>query len=201
MSGPSSFELPWINLLAPKIEPQPMAKILKHLCESLRLASHPCRRFPARVLAPLVDAGWHEGRKWESGQLRDFLAGFDMVFPPVAVRVLSEFGGLDVGTGGRMLFFGHMDDRLCASHKTVGRLTGEPLFPLGVTNIFEDDGLGVFSGESGRIYVDGATGHDHPRDYRVDLIEDNIDRFLIRLFSRKPVPEKQSWYYSEADLE
>lgn len=72
---------------------------------------------------------------------------------------------------------------------------------MGFTDIFEDDGLGVLIDKSGRLYVDGATGYPPPQDYRIDLIEDDIDKFLERLFSKERIPEKQSWYYSESDFE
>lgn len=123
------------------------------------------------------------------------MAKFDRAFPPAVIRVLSEFGGLDVG-GGRLISFGYIDDHMCASFTTLDELVGEPLFPIGRTNIFEDDGLGVLMDESGRVYVDGATGDRPPRDYRLDLIETNIDQFLVRIFSPGRAPEMQSWRYS-----
>lgn len=178
-----------------------MLKILKHLSEILLVSRNVGETLPYKVLRRLVDAGWHEGRTWDSELLKNYLSGFDMVFPPAALRVLSEFGGLNIGSGGRLIYIGYIEEHLCLSHKLMKSLIGEPLFPVGRTNIFEDDGLGVLIDESGRIYVDGATGSDPPRDYRVDLIETNINRFLIRLFSGERIVEKQSWYYSQADFE
>ena len=174
---------------------------MKRLSESLSVACRFGARFPRSVRSTLSDAGWHEGRRWDSERLEEFTAKFDTVFPPVAVRVLSEFGGLNIGFGGRLIFFGYIDEHLCSSLNVVRRLVGKPLFPVARTNIFEDDGLGVFMDESGRIYVDGATGCEPPRDYRCDLIEDDIDQFLIKIFSPGRTPERQSWYYSISDLE
>ncbi|WP_369335602.1 SUKH-3 domain-containing protein [Luteolibacter arcticus] len=77
-----------------------MVRILKCLSRTLRLVSNVRGRFRLGVLAPLVDAGWHEGRNWELERLEEYLSGFDTVFPPAAGRVLSEFGGLDIGLGG-----------------------------------------------------------------------------------------------------
>jgi hypothetical protein len=114
--------------------------------------------------------------------------------------VLSEFGGLDVGDG-RLISFGYIDDHLCVSLARLEELVGEPLFPIGRTNIFEDDGLGVLMDRSGRVYVDGATGDMQPRDHRLDLIETDIDRFIVRIFSPGPTPEIQSWYYNLQDAE
>lgn len=170
-------------------------KILKRLFEILRPSRNLSDRFPNSVINPLLAAGWHEDRKWESERLEAFLGNFDRAFPPRVIRVLSEFGGLDVGSG-RQISFGYIDEHLCASFTILERLIGAPLFPIGRTNIFEDDGLGVLMDESGQVYVDGSTGFDPPRDYRLDLIETDIDRFLVRLFSPDRTPEMQSWYYS-----
>lgn len=177
-----------------------MSKIGKRLSKLMRMIRSLNGRFPPRVLKPLIDAGWEAGRSWDTERLEAFLNKFGKTFPPTAILALSEFGGLDVG-GPRGIIFGHVEEHLCASLPTIEKLLGEPLFPIGWTNIFEDDGLSVLMDESGKVYVDGATGYDPPRDYRLDLIESNIDRFLKRLFSRSRIPEKQSWYYSEADLE
>lgn len=158
-------------------------------------------RFPDRVLARLLDAGWHDGRCWDSDQMHHFLNRFNTAVPSAAVKVLSEFGGLTIGFRGRIILFGDIDERLCGSIATLSTLLHEPLFPVGTTNIFEDDGLGVHIDESGMLYVDGASGYDPPRDHRLDLIESDIDGFLIQLFSEEPTPEKQSWYYSQSDFE
>ena len=40
-----------------------------------------------------------------------------------------------------------------------------------------------------------------PRDHRLDLIETDIDRFIVRIFSPGPTPEIQSWYYNLQDAE
>jgi len=88
-----------------------------------------------------------------------------------------------------------------ASHDLFPGRVGESLFPIGFTNIFEDDGLGVLVDASGKIYVNGATGYDPPRDYRVDLISTDIDTFLSELFAGRPVGERHSWYYSESDMQ
>ncbi|RFC47430.1 MAG: SUKH-3 immunity protein [Verrucomicrobia bacterium] len=157
-------------------------------------------RFHTTVLAPLLDAGWHEGRNWESGRLDVYLSRFDTVFPPAAIRVLSEFGGLSIGFGGRVIAFGDIDEDLCASQKIIESLIGQPLFPVGTTNILQDDGLGVLMDESGQMFVDGATGDFPPRDYQLALIATDIDGFLKELFSGKPHPNIQSWHYSQSDL-
>jgi hypothetical protein len=177
-----------------------LVKILKRLSETLRLHGDSGARFPKVVLNPLRAAGWHEGRTWEPELLDAFVGRFDRAFPPTVARVLSEFGGLDVGDG-RLISFGYIDDHLCASLATLKELVGEPLFPIGRTNIFEDDGLGVLMDSSGRVYVDGATGDMPPRDHRLDLIETDIDRFIVRIFSPGPTPEIQSWYYNLPDAE
>ena len=164
-------------------------------------ASHCVRsRFPHKVLAPLLDAGWHEGRCWESERIQNFLTRFDTTFPPAAIKVLSEFGGLEIGFRGRTIVFGDIDERLCASRTILRSLVGESLFPVGTTNIFEDDGLGVLIDASGQMYVDGDTGDDPPRDCRLDLISPSIDRFLGHLFSGDGIPKQKSWYYSHLDL-
>jgi hypothetical protein len=172
-------------------------RFLKLLVERLR----PGRKYPPEVSLQLREAGWREGRRWEAERLGAFKAEFDIPYPPAVVRVLSEFGGLKVGDGGRIIFFGHREEWLCASHQFLQTLVGEPLFPIGWTNMFEDSGLCVLMDESGRIYVDGETGYDPPLDYRVDLIETDIDRFITRMFSGKPAPGKKSWYYSASDFE
>lgn len=170
-------------------------KILKRLSETLWTPGIASTRFPKVVLQPLLAAGWHEGRRWDPELLERFVARFERAFPPAVIRVLSEFGGLDVG-GGRLISFGYIDDHLCASFATLEELVGEPLFPVGRTNIFEDDGLGVLMDGSGRVYVDGATGDNPPRDYCLDLIETDMDRFLAQIFSPDSTPEMQSWFYS-----
>jgi hypothetical protein len=175
-------------------------KILKRLSETLRPHGDSSSRLPKVVLKPLRAAGWHESRTWEPELLDAFVARFHSAYPATVARVLSEFGGLDVGDG-RLISFGYIDDHLCASLATLEELVGEPLFPIGRTNFFEDDGLGVLMDGSGRVYVDGATGHQPPRDYRLDLIETDIDRFLVRIFSPVPTPEIQSWYYSLPDAQ
>lgn len=189
------------NLLS-RLEPNPrqLVKILKRLAESLRPSRYFSLRFPQKVLGPLRAAGWHKDRKWDPELLEAFVAKFSRAFPPAVVSVLSEFGGLDVGDS-RLISFGYIDDRLCASFTVLEELVGEPLFPIGSTNIFEDDGLGVLMDESGRVYVDGATGFAPPCDYRLDLIETDIDRFLSRIFSSGRTQELQSWYYSLPDGE
>ncbi|MBK1884647.1 SUKH-3 domain-containing protein [Luteolibacter pohnpeiensis] len=175
-------------------------KILKRFFETLRPNGNFGARFPNVVLNPLRAAGWHEGRTWEPGLLNSFVARFDRAFPPAVSIVISEFGGLHVG-GGRLISFGYIDDHLCSSFAILEELVGEPLFPIGRTNIFEDDGLGVLMDVSGRVYVDGATGDEPPRDQRLDMIETDIDRFLVSIFSPGHTPEMQSWYYSLPNAE
>jgi hypothetical protein len=171
-------------------------RFLKLLVERLR----PVRKYPPEVSLTLREAGWREGRRWEPERLEAFMAASDLPYPPAVVRVLSEFGGLNVGRSGRIIFFGHREEWLCASHKFLRTLVGEPLFPIGWTNLFEDDGLCVLMDESGRIYVDGPTGNAPPLDYLLGLIETDIDRFITRMFSGARAPEKQSWYYSKSDF-
>jgi SUKH-3 immunity protein len=176
-------------------------KILKRWLESLRSMGNHRGRFPKAVLKTLRAAGWHEGRTWEPELLDAFVSKFDRLFPPAVIRVLSEFGGLDAGRGGRLISFGYIDDHLCASFETLERLVGEPLFPVGRTDIFEDDGLAVLMDESGRVYVDGADGQQPPCDHRLDLIETDIDRFLARILSPGDIPMMQLWYYSLPSVE
>lgn len=133
--------------------------------------------------------------------MHHFLNRFNTAVPSAAVKVLSEFGGLTIGFRGRIILFGDIDERFCSSTATLSTLLNEPLFPVGTTNIFEDDGLNVHIDASGRLYVNGASGYDPPRDCRLDLIESDIDSLLSRLFSDEPTPEKQSWYYSQSDFE
>jgi hypothetical protein len=157
-------------------------------------------RFPEHALVRLRQAGWSEGRSWPYSCLRAYIDRFDCTLPPAALSLLTEFGGLELGSQGRTVTFGDFEDRLTASHTLFPQLIGESLFPVGLTNLFEDDGLGVVVDASGKIYVDGATGYDPPRDYRLDLISPNIETFLDVLFSGDPVRECQSWYYSATEL-
>jgi hypothetical protein len=157
-------------------------------------------RFPEPILAQLLDAGWSEGRQWDSLDMQTFTARFSLPFAPVPRAILSEFGGLDIGFRGRTVLFGYIDERLCLSHALLPSLLGDMLYPLGRTNIFEDDGLGVLTDAAGHIYVDGATGYEAPRDYRLDLVAADIDSFLVRAFSGQITPEPQSWYYSLAEI-
>lgn len=158
------------------------------------------RRFPERALTLLFEAGWTEGRRWDANRLRAFLDSSRRVFPPPVENILTEFGGLMIGSGGRTITFGDLDERLGTPLDLLEELLGQPLFAIGFTNIFEDDGLGVLTDSAGRLYVDGASGYDPPRDYRLDLISPDIDSFLVRLFSKERIPELQSWYYSASDL-
>lgn len=157
-------------------------------------------RFTERTLNRLFEAGWSEGRHCDASQLQSFFDSSRSVFPPAAINILAEFGGLVIGSKGRTIHFGVVDERLNTPLDLLGALLGQPLFPVGFTNIFEDDGLGVLTDSDGRLYVDGATGYDPPRDYRLDLISPDIDTFLGRLFSGERIPELQSWYYSASDL-
>jgi hypothetical protein len=156
-------------------------------------------RFADYVLAPLLDAGWHEGRQWDSKQMETFMGRFHSEFPVAARAILVEFGGLEIGFRNRTIVFGSIEDELCVSQSILPRLLPGRLFPLGHTNIFEDDGLGVLVDAAGQVYVDGATGYDPPKDYRLDLISPHIDVFLASLFSDKVIPQQTSWYYSLAE--
>ena len=156
--------------------------------------------FPERTLNLLVEAGWSEGRRWDANRIQPFLDCSHRSLPPSAIKILTEFGGLVIGSVGRTITFGYLDERLRTPFDLLGALLGEPLFPIGFTNIFEDDGLGVLTDSVGRLYVDGATGYDPPRDYRLDLISPDIDTFFGMLFSGDRISELQSWYYSASDL-
>jgi hypothetical protein len=159
-------------------------------------------RFPPRVLSPLIDAGWRAGRQWEPELLQAFEERINIALPLPALNALSEFGGLNIDISGGLICFGDVEVDLCTSLMSIEKLLGEPLYPIGWTaNIFQCDVLSVLMDRSGRVYVDGDTGYDPPRDYRLDLIETNIDRFLKSLFSRRRIPLKQTWYYSVVGLE
>jgi len=162
-------------------------------------------RFPDKVLVNLVDAGWHEGRQWDPRSLEEFEAHFGKA-PPLASKILLEFGGLAVGFGNRTITFGLIDDQLGPSRQVLDSLLGTALYPVGLTNILEDDGLGVHVDGQGRLFVDGRTGFDPPQDYRMDLLGHSMDDALGRLFAGGAITwptlidGPTSWYYTEADL-
>ena len=69
-------------------------------------------RFNDEVLINLLDAGWHEGRVWDHGQLSAFENRFQSIPPPTADDVLREFGGLEVGLTGRTIAIGQINSSL-----------------------------------------------------------------------------------------
>jgi hypothetical protein len=158
-------------------------------------------RFNDDVLINLLDAGWHEGRAWDGERLSEFQRLFSSNPPSTAQEVLKEFGGLEIGLSGRTIQIGEIKDRLCAYRQKLASLVGPTLYPIGQTNIFEDDGLGVHIDEEGRVFIDGPTGHDPPHDYRIELIASGFDFFLHLIFSRGPTPSLASWDYTETDME
>ena len=52
-------------------------KILERLYKTLQGHGDSSGRFPKVVLNVLSAAGWHEGRKWETELLNDFVTRFD----------------------------------------------------------------------------------------------------------------------------
>lgn len=154
------------------------------------------RKFCDEVLVNLMDAGWHEGRTWDVVPLTEFERRFHFPYPPIVHQVLMEFGGLKIGLGGRIIVVGDIDEDLCSFRHTLSKLVGSALYPVGQTNIFEDDGLGVHLDADGRVFVDGATGEAPPNDYRIELIASAWDRCLDRLFSGERPPPSATWDYS-----
>jgi hypothetical protein len=174
----------------------------EHLLKSVSQSAK--ARFSDEVLLNLLDAGWHEGRAWDDELLSEFQSRFTVVPPPTALEVLREFGGLDIGLSGRMIQIGEITERLCSFRGTLIKLVGPTLYPIGETNIFEDDGLGVHIDEAGQVFVDGATGHDPPNDYRIELIASGFDAFLNCVFRKDregPIPMLNSWTYTESGVQ
>lgn len=157
-------------------------------------------RFSDEVLINLLHAGWHEGRAWDDERLSEFQSRFTSIPPSTAQEVLKEFGGLEIGLSGRTIQIGKIKDRLCAYRQKLASLVGPTLYPIGETNIFEDDGLGVHIDEEGRVFIDGPTGQDPPHDYEIELIASGFDFFLHRAFSKGPTPSLASWDYTETDM-
>lgn len=172
----------------------------KSLVTSLSSATRTRFRFNDGVLINLLDAGWHEGRAWDDERSSEFQSRFTSIPPSIAREVLKEFGGLDIGLNGRRIQIGKIDDRLCAYRQKLASIVGPTLYPIGETNIFEDDGLGIHIDEEGRVFIDGPTGHDPPHDYRIELIASDFDFFLHRAFSEGPTPSLASWDYSGTDM-
>lgn len=152
-------------------------------------------RFEDEILINLLDAGWFEERRWDQKQVSEFEARFQLHYPQPAHDIVVEFRGLNIGIA-RSIWIGDIDESLRLSKGIIDILVGATLYPIGGTNIFEDDGLGVHVDTSGRVFVDGATGYDSPQDYRIDLIASDFDELLHRLFSSAQVPLQASWYYS-----
>lgn len=172
-----------------------MKRARKKLKRLLLLQSAGIRaRLGDHGLMALLKADWYEGREWDEDKLAAFEKRFPVESSHPARGILREFGGLNIG-GVRGMVIGHMEEAHTHSREIIDRLAGARLYPVGWTNIFEDDGLAVHVDEKGRVYVDGATGHDPPKDQRVDLIARDFDEFLRKVFAPGPTQEIQMWYY------
>ncbi|MDQ8192729.1 SUKH-3 domain-containing protein [Roseibacillus persicicus] len=173
-----------------------MAQFWKRGSVKPQLEEASSSRFSVECFRALVSSGWQEGRRWDEHELKKYLRSFEFRFPNFAVEILLEFGGLDIGQRGRLVSFGYIDDWLLPSYEEAKSFTGKELFPVGRTNRFEDDGLGVLVDREGQIYVNGPTGSDPPCDHRLDSIAEGFDGFLSTMFIPGRISIRESWNYT-----
>lgn len=153
-------------------------------------------RFPEETLLCLLDAGWNEGRVWGDQPLTGFTQLFDLDYPQSILKVLTEFGGLSIGFYNRTIDVGNVEEELRSSYQVSSTLVGVSLFPIGRTNIFEDDGLAVLASEDGRIFVDGETGSAPPNDQRLDYIAASFSDALNKILAKEKTKFDQTWSYT-----
>ncbi len=155
-------------------------------------------RFTNETLVNLIDSGWLPNRWLTDEEVKNLRLDDSYNYPDSAISVLREFGDLNIGFYNRTIHLGFLDDWLkhpCSFHK---ELTGIAIYPIGWTNLFCDDGLGVYCDDSGAIYIDGQTGNEPPQDGLLEKIGDNFDFVIDSLFTDWKIlfgSEELRWYY------
>ncbi|MBB5035528.1 SUKH-3 domain-containing protein [Prosthecobacter vanneervenii] len=169
------------------------------------------RRFSEPVLLRLLAAGWREGRRLPPEELAALQAVAAHPFPTVVTDGLSEFGGLTLypHSGlGRFAWIGEVDKDLTEHQSQLERLLERSLHPIGFSNIFDDDGLVIYSDDAGRLFADGEMGSENPGDSRIDYLAASFDRALeiMLRYSAKSdewpgVPASGMWCYNKVSAD
>lgn len=157
------------------------------------------KRFSEPVLVKLLGVGWMEGRQASPEVLAAAQRLSPRPFPPEVLAILTEFGGLQISSGiGRCIAVGMESKEDLLRQPAVETVVGFPLYPVGWTNEFEDDGLIVYADASGRIFLDGGFNDD---EFLVEFYAATFDRALERIFGESLPPDKWpdspdgSWRY------
>jgi SUKH-3 immunity protein of toxin-antitoxin system len=166
------------------------------------------KRFSELVLIKLLGNGWAEGRRTDADTLASLQQRALRPFPPSVTDLLSEFGGLMIHAGiGRCIDMevGHKASTVNLSKPES--VMGFHLHPVGVTNLFGDDGLMICADDSGRIFVDGETGCKRLGDRRIDYLAESFDRALeIMLHTTQTydtwpgLPASGVWFYNTFEI-
>jgi hypothetical protein len=146
------------------------------------------KRFSEPVLIKLLGVGWMEGRQASPEVLAAAQRLSPRPFPPEVLAILIEFGGLEIFSGiGRSIAVGMGSEADLLRQPAVETVVGFPLYPIGWTNQFEDDGLIVYADTSGRIFLDGGYRSDA---YLVEFYAATFDRALEMIFNKSTPPDK-----------
>jgi hypothetical protein len=121
--------------------------------------------------------------------------------PPTALKILDEFAGLLIGRTGRIFSVGEAHPDELARHATLQQIVGRALYPIGITNIFCDDPLVVYTDDQGGIFLDGAYGNGVP-SHSIEYLAGSIEGALEIMFTpgkkHEPWPvtgKKGEWFY------
>ncbi len=160
------------------------------------------RRFSDQVLIDLLIGGWTEGRQADSEQMEAFQQQIATPLPEAVAAILREFGGLRFGRG-RSIDFKAVDPVDIAHLNTLNALVGRPLYPVGWTNIFADDGLVVHADDRGQIFMDEHTGFEGQRTGVIEYVAQNMDRALEIMLGKgvefdvwPETSKKAAWFYT-----
>lgn len=189
-----------------RVDQAERTRVARQLLPKLGDASR--RRFSKTALLRLLAAGWREGRRLPPVELAALQAVTVHPFPTLVSDVLSEFGSLTLypHSGlGRFARIGEVDKELTEHQSHLERLLERSLHPIGFSNIFVDDGLVIYSDDSGRIFVDGEMGPHNPGDSRIDYLAASFDRALEIMMSYSAKSDEWPglhasgmWYYDRA---
>ncbi|MES2596323.1 MAG: hypothetical protein V4662_13345 [Verrucomicrobiota bacterium] len=156
-------------------------------------------RFCDEALLNLVDAGWHDERVWNSTELDGHESRFEVACPDCVHEVFCCFGGLTIGIEGRHVCVGQVAEYDCPVPALLGHVVGARLYLVGETDLLCDEVLGILMDESGRVYVDGSTSDNPPKDRSVGLVAPDFTSFLNAVFlDDLAVLENTSWMFYSA---
>ena len=195
---------PWaVSLRQSRREASERERLGRQMLPTLNEAAR--KRFSESVLIKLLGNGWTEGRKTNVRMMASMQQFAPHPFPATVTEILSEFGGLIIYSGiGRSADIGSVNGELTVHLTTLERVLERPLHPIGLTNLFDDDGLVIYMDDSGGVFVDGGTGYKDPGNRRIDYIASSFDRALeimlgeIRKYDAWPgLPASGVWHYDD----